>query len=782
MPPTEFPLRDIPVPYIYRLQSNDIHLQLNHVIDGQQRKKKEEDRNGAKRENNNDNDDNLVVPHGLATPNGPTGPTTIRVPKIKLDGIRKPKEQSSSSSQKRQNDCADDGWQPESGSLGLEEVVGGKRSRSIDSVPGIPDCAKDDENSSGHRNSSKRQKLDHHEDLIFDGNTTSNTLITQINPNGLIDDDGIRLDEQPALEDIKEAIIDEALPLSPMASLGREDSPITKLNGEPFYTSNTYTSEPHLTVNQLPYTLSTLDPARIQTLAYAIISQLNRTQLMDLNVLIQDNLKRDLISTLPPELASQILSKLQFKDVVTCLQVSKQWNQIIENSPSIWKTLLVSESFVSRDDFAQYETELRAKYGNVLFNFDSAYKIDFLRNFQILTNWYNPSFLPLRTSLRGHMTSVVTCLQFEDNYIITGADDKMIRVYDSQRRKFLLELAGHDGGVWALKYDSPMGIVVSGSTDRTVRVWDIKRGCCLYVFKGHTSTVRCLDIVEFGGQKYIVTGSRDNTLHVWKLVYTTTDNDDNDNDNRSYPIVYDTPENNPYFVGVLKGHVASVRSMAGHGNIVISGSYDNTLMVWDIAQMKCLYILSGHTDRIYSTIYDHKRHRCISASMDSTIRVWDLKDIKQNGSYEIVNCSSGTKCTRITDSYKVLSGHTALVGLLRLSNKFLVSGAADGTLKGWDSEDYTLKFSYHHFNLSAITTFHMDDNILVSGSERQLNIYNLRSGKLVHSNILKDAEQIWSVNFKKNLLVAAIEKNNQSFIEILDFGNQPQARSAPVEG
>ena len=198
--------------------------------------------------------------------------------------------------------------------------------------------------------------------------------------------------------------------------------------------------------------------------------------------------------------------------------------------------------------------------------------------------------------------------------------------------------------------------------------------------------------------------------------------------------------------------------------------------------MKCLYILSGHTDRIYSTIYDHKRHRCISASMDSTIRVWDLKDIKQNGSYEIVNSSTGTKCTRITDSYKVLSGHTALVGLLRLSNKFLVSGAADGTLKGWDSEDYTLKFSYHHFNLSAITTFHMDDNILVSGSERQLNIYNLRSGKLVHSNILKDAEQIWSVNFKKNLLVAAIEKNNQSFIEILDFGNQPQGRSVPVNG
>jgi len=134
-----------------------------------------------------------------------------------------------------------------------------------------------------------------------------------------------------------------------------------------------------------------------------------------------------------------------------------------------------------------------------------------------------------------------------------------------------------------------------------------------------------------------------------------------------------------------------------------------------------------------------------------------------------VTCA-GTTCTRVTESYKVLSGHTALVGLLKLSDKYLISAAADGTLKGWDAEDYSLKFSYLHSNLSAITTFHMTDNILVSGSERQFNIYNLRNGNLVHSNLLRDAEQIWSVNFKDNLLVAAVEKNGQSSIEMLDFG------------
>ncbi|KAG0669658.1 SCF ubiquitin ligase complex subunit cdc4 [Maudiozyma exigua] len=586
------------------------------------------------------------------------------------------------------------------------------------------------------------------------------------------------------IDEVKDGIVEEALPISPVASASGDRTPqdeITtaltafdkdikpsKINELMMYCCNNLLDKKKNTTGTISK-LTEQTSKDLQCLAFQFIAQLNRAQLTDINAIIRDNLKRDLISTLPIEIALKILAKLDFPDIVSCLTVSPHWNHIIETTPFIWKHLLISENFISYERFPQYIEEIKAKYQN-LSNFEDAYKPDFLKRTKTLRHWYDPKFIPQRTTLKGHMTSVVTCLQSADDYIITGADDKMIRVYSTKMRKFLLELGGHEGGVWALKYDRD-GILVSGSTDRSVRIWDIKRGCCLYVFKGHTSTVRCLDIVEYKNNKYIVTGSRDNTLHVWKLCKSiyNRDNDDGVNgDSSSWPIVYDSPDVNPYFVGVLKGHVASVRTISGYGNIVISGSYDNTLMVWDIAQMKCLYILSGHTDRIYSTIYDHKRQRCISASMDSTVRVWDLKHLWRNGIRQTVTCA-GTTCTRVTESYKVLSGHTALVGLLKLSDKYLISAAADGTLKGWDADDYSLKFSYLHSNLSAITTFHMDDNILVSGSERQFNIYNLRTGNLVHSNLLRDAEQIWSVTFKDNLLVAAVEKNNQSSIEMLDF-------------
>lgn len=551
-------------------------------------------------------------------------------------------------------------------------------------------------------------------------------------------------------------VVEETLPLSPLASPS-VGTPRAEEGGE----DNMRAVSQMYTNDVVSMVRSELPPICYKNLLFQLVSSLDRRELSDLGTLIRDNLKRDFLSSLPLEIVLKILTNLSFSDIAQCLQTCKRWNELINSTPHLWRQLLLSESFVSKENFAKYSSRLRLKYPQIKHEEDG-YQLDFLESCRVLQNWYNPDFVPQRTTLRGHMTSVVTCLQFEDDYVITGADDKVIRVYDGLKKQFMLELTGHDGGVWALKYDGD-GILVSGSTDRSVRVWDIKRGCCTHVFKGHASTVRCLDIVEYKNVKYIVTGSRDNTLHVWKLPREP------DTVTQEWPLVYNTPEENPYFVGVLRGHMASVRTVSGHGNIVISGSYDNNLMVWDIAQMKCLYILTGHTDRIYSTIYDYKRFRCISASMDTTIKVWDLQNIWNNGTCTVVT-SSLAPCTKISGSMSTLQGHTQLVGLLRLSDKFLVSAAADGSLRGWDSNDYSRKFAYHHSNLSAITTFYVSDNLLVSGSEGQFNVYNLRSGKLVHSNILRDADQIWSVNFKGRTLVAAVEKDGQSYVELLDFG------------
>ena len=551
---------------------------------------------------------------------------------------------------------------------------------------------------------------------------------------------------------------EEGLPLSPIAS--------------PSYNSTDVVYTPRRSVSQQDYlnaiasaAHSKLSDSAYRNLVFQLISKLSRSELSDLGTLVKDNLKRDFITSLPLEVSMNILTNLGFEDISRCLSVSKAWNSLIRDTSYLWRTLLVTENFITVEEYHKYsQGPQQLNSGHLHEDF---FRLHFMENRAYLKNWYDSKFKPHRTTLRGHTMKIVTCLQFEDDYVITGADDKMIRVYDAKTEKFITQLSGHDGGVWALKYGHD-GILVSGSTDRSVRVWNIKSGKCTHVFKGHTSTVRCLDIVEHNGKKFIVTGSRDHTLHVWKLP-----NCNAEDYNPEVCEVFNTTDANPYFVGVLRGHMAAVRTVSGHGNIVVSGSYDFNLMVWDIAQMKCLYVLTGHTDRIYSTIYDYQRNRCISAGMDSTVKVWDLADVSKNGPCTTIT-SSNNPCTKVTGSSITLQGHTALVGLLGLSDKFLVSAGADGILRGWDSENYTRQFAYHHKDLSAITTFYVNDNILVSGSEGNFNIYNLRSGKLIHSYILSDADQIWSVKFNNRRLVAAVERDGHSYVEFLDFGKSEQ--------
>ena len=60
----------------------------------------------------------------------------------------------------------------------------------------------------------------------------------------------------------------------------------------------------------------------------------------------------------------------------------------------------------------------------------------------------------------------------------------------------------------------PDGNVVSGSDDRTIKVWDTGRGLCLKTMAGHTGAVTCMQ--QLPDQK-LVSGSWDKTIKVWDL-------------------------------------------------------------------------------------------------------------------------------------------------------------------------------------------------------------------------------------------------------------------------
>lgn len=376
------------------------------------------------------------------------------------------------------------------------------------------------------------------------------------------------------------------------------------------------------------------------------------------------------------------------------------------------------------------------------------FKSLYQRHHLIRKSWMAEDTKPKHIAFRAHQRHVVTCLQFDTDKILTGSDDTNINVYDTKTGALRNRLEGHEGGVWALQYEG--NTLVSGSTDRSVRVWDIEKGKCTQVFQGHTSTVRCLVILKptqigetldgqpiiFPKEELIITGSRDSTLRVWRLpkpkdpsvIQTGASANDHDN---------------PYFIRALTGHHHSVRAIAAYGDTLVSGSYDCTVRVWKISNGECVQRLQGHSQKVYSVVLDHERNRCISGSMDNMVKVWSLE----------------TGACIFT-----LEGHTSLVGLLDLSHDRLVSAAADSTLRIWDPENGQCK-SRLCAHTGAITCFQHDGQKVISGSDRTLKMWNVKTGDFV-KDLLTDLSGVWQVKFNERRCVAAVQRNSMTYIEV----------------
>jgi hypothetical protein len=60
------------------------------------------------------------------------------------------------------------------------------------------------------------------------------------------------------------------------------------------------------------------------------------------------------------------------------------------------------------------------------------------------------------------------------------------------------------------------------------------------------------------------------------------------------------------------------------GRLVLSGSSDCTMRLWDIASGQCLRVFVGHSGWVYSVCLSADRCWALSASADHTVRLWDV--------------------------------------------------------------------------------------------------------------------------------------------------------------
>ena len=78
---------------------------------------------------------------------------------------------------------------------------------------------------------------------------------------------------------------------------------------------------------------------------------------------------------------------------------------------------------------------------------------------------------------------------------------------------------------------------------------------------------------------------------------------------------------------IISGHTSCVRSLAflQDGTSVVSGSYDNTIKLWDVQTGGIVKTFHGHTKEVYSVSISADCTIIASGSEDRTIRLWNIQ-------------------------------------------------------------------------------------------------------------------------------------------------------------
>jgi WD40 repeat protein len=223
------------------------------------------------------------------------------------------------------------------------------------------------------------------------------------------------------------------------------------------------------------------------------------------------------------------------------------------------------------------------------------------------------------------------CFSPDSKYLVAGAEDKTIKVWDIAQRRLRHSLVGHTKDIYSVDYSSDGRFIISGSGDKRAKLWDVVSGECVRTFgdeEGPKDGVTSVAMSPDG--RYVAAGSLDRVVRLWEA-------------------------STGALLEKYDGHTDSVYSVSfsPDGKFLASGSLDKTLKLWDLTQVgkaapgtlagreagrdKCRHTFQGHKDFVLSVVFAPQGTWLISGSKDRSVQFWDPRKVLAAGNTRAPN-------------------------------------------------------------------------------------------------------------------------------------------------
>jgi len=221
------------------------------------------------------------------------------------------------------------------------------------------------------------------------------------------------------------------------------------------------------------------------------------------------------------------------------------------------------------------------------------------------------SFVIREEGERCHRAGV-NSLQYDPylSRLYTAGRDSIIRIWNVRnvQEPYVQSMEHHTDWVNDIQLCCGGKNLISASSDTTVKVWNAHEGFCMSTLRTHKDYVKALAYAK--DREQVASAGLDKAIFLWDVNTLTAL----------------TASNNTVTTSSLNGNKDSIYSLAMNpsGTVIVSGSTERVLRVWDPRSCAKMMELRGHADNVKALILNKDGTQCLSGSSDGTIKLWSL--------------------------------------------------------------------------------------------------------------------------------------------------------------
>ncbi len=267
--------------------------------------------------------------------------------------------------------------------------------------------------------------------------------------------------------------------------------------------------------------------------------------------------------------------------------------------------------------------------------------------------------------LRGHLGTIwAMAYHPASDLIVSGGDDKAVRLWSSRNTRQEREFLGHTAPIYSVAISTDGQWIASGAADQRVILWNRQTGKEQQVLTAFGDRIQGLAFSPDGRQ--LATGAFDKTFRVFEV-----------------------SSGRLLFEKVTERSINTILFLP-RTNRFVTGDWGGTVQLWDADSFQPTAIVGKHGHGVYDLAVTSDEALLASASWDGSVRLWDLKRQTERAKFIATDQTpKSILCVALSpdDRWLAASGHDDRIRIWDIRSQQLLL-----TLDGTFSDVHRLAF------------------------------------------------------------------------------------------